>query len=59
MSDLAINGGKPLRTTPFPTKNLGASLIGAEELKELADVVAERSPFRHYGLGNPHKAADF
>jgi len=38
---------------------LGASLIGDEELRELADVVAEKSPFRHYGVGNPHKVKDF
>ena len=28
METLAINGGKPVRTTPFPTHMLGASLIG-------------------------------
>lgn len=55
METLAINGGKPVRTTPFPTHMLGASLIGQEELNELADVVREQSPFRHYGIGNPEK----
>ena len=55
METLAINGGKPVRTTPFPTHMLGASLIGQEELNELADVVREQSPFRHYGVGNPEK----
>lgn len=55
MEKLAINGGTPVRTTPFPTHMLGASLIGQEELNELADVVREKSPFRHYGIGNPEK----
>jgi Predicted pyridoxal phosphate-dependent enzyme apparently involved in regulation of cell wall biogenesis len=59
MNNLAINGGKPVREKEFPTKLLGASLIGSEEMKELADVVKEKSPFRHYGLGNPHKTEDF
>ena len=55
METLAINGGNPVRTTPFPTHMLGASLIGQEELNELADVVREQSPFRHYGIGSPEK----
>lgn len=55
METLAINGGTPVRTTPFPTHMLGASLIGQEELNELADVVREQSPFRHYGIGSPEK----
>lgn len=55
MSDLAIHGGAPVRTAPFPTNMVGASLIGAEELAELSDVVKEQSPFRHYGVGHPTK----
>lgn len=59
MEKLAIDGGAPLRTAPFPTKMLGAAYIGEEELAELRDVVREKSPFRHYGIGNPHKTRDF
>jgi len=59
MDKLALHGGKPVRERPFPPKALGVSLAGSEELKELTDVVEERSPFRHYGLGNPHKVEDF
>ncbi len=59
MEKLAIDGGSPLRTSPYPTKMLGAAYIGEEELAELRDVVRERSPFRHYGIGNPHKTRDF
>ena len=55
MERLAIDGGSPVRTAPFPSAMLGASLTGEEELKELADVVREKSPFRHYGIGTPTK----
>lgn len=55
MEPLAIRGGTPVRRTPFPSNMLGAALTGEEELKELADVVREKSPFRHYGIGNPTK----
>ena len=57
MDKLAINGGTPVRTAPFPTNALGAAMIDQAELKELTDVVFEQSPFRFYGLGNPTKAA--
>ncbi|HBP38482.1 MAG TPA: hypothetical protein DD640_07040 [Clostridiales bacterium] len=57
MDKLAISGGIPVRVKPWPTSMLGASLIGEEELNELRDVVAEKSPFRFYGLGNPAKTA--
>ena len=59
MNQLAINGGAPVRTTPFPTNMLGASLYGEEELTQLADVVREKSPFRFYGIGKPEKVAAF
>lgn len=59
MPELAYYGGKPLREKPFPTKMLGASYIGEEELNELKDVINEKSTFRHYGIGNPHKVEDF
>ncbi len=59
MEKLAINGGTPVRTTEFPSNFLGGSVIDNTELKELADVVSEKSPFRHYGLGNPTKVANF
>ncbi|MEM2914370.1 MAG: DegT/DnrJ/EryC1/StrS family aminotransferase [Candidatus Bathyarchaeia archaeon] len=59
MNKLAIYGGPKVRKTSFPSRMIGASLVGEEELKELADVVAEKSPFRHYGVGNPHKVKDF
>lgn len=57
--ELAICGGTPVRTRPYPDRLPGASLIGEEELRELQYVVAERSPFRHYGLGKPCKVDGF
>lgn len=56
---LAIHGGTPVRTAPFPSKMLGAAWIGDEELEEIRQVVVERSPFRHYGVGNPVKTKQF
>jgi len=35
------------------------SLYGDEEMKELADVIREKSPFRHYGIGSPNKVTSF
>ena len=55
MEKLAIYGGKPLRDKPFPSKALGPSLYGEEELKELADVINSKTPFRHYGESKPYK----
>lgn len=55
MSKMAYMGGAPIRKEPFPSNMIGASMIGQEELNELADVVREKSPFRHYGIGNPQK----
>jgi 8-amino-3,8-dideoxy-alpha-D-manno-octulosonate transaminase len=59
MSKLSILGGSPVRLTPMPSKMLGLSLIGEEEMKQLQDVVTEKSPFRHYGIGQPQKTALF
>ncbi|TMV49595.1 aminotransferase class V-fold PLP-dependent enzyme [Paenibacillus mesophilus] len=57
---LALHGGTPVRTKPMPTDRLGVTLYGEEELKELADVIASKTPFRHYGphpSDKPQKAA--
>ena len=59
MEKLALYGGEPVIKEPLPTHYLGVSLYGDEELKELADVVREKSPFRHYGIGNPKKVETF
>jgi len=59
MEKLAINGGQPVRTSPFPSGFLGVTMYGEEELAHLTDVINEKSPFRHYGIGNPKKAETF
>jgi len=56
---LALHGGQPVRSTPFPPSYLGASLLGEEELALLTEVIKQKAPFRHYGMSNPHFAADF
>ncbi len=58
-SPLAMNGGTPVRTTPLPAPYLGTSVMGAEELALLTEVVEKRLPFRDYGDGTPHMVVDF
>ena len=59
MEQLACQGGKPVRKNPFPSNFLGVALYGKEELAELTDVVTQKSPFRHYGIGTSRKTKDF
>lgn len=59
MDKLAINGGMPVRTKPFPASMPGASVLGKEEIKEITEVIKEKSPFRFYGIGKPDKVAIF
>lgn len=59
VSDLAINGGQPVRKEPLPPAHLGASVIGNEELELLTEVVKNKTPFRAYGLNKPHMVDDF
>ena len=56
---LAVDGGTPVRTRPWPAPYYGASMLGDEELALLAEVVKARSPFRAYGEGTPHMVDDF
>ena len=56
---LALDGGQPVRTTPFPARYLGTSVMGDEELALLTEVVRTRLPFRDYGDGTPHMVNDF
>ena len=55
MEKLALYGGTPVRTAPWPSNLLGSAAIDEAELNELKDVIAEQSPFRHYGIGHPNK----
>ena len=56
---LAIDGGTPVRTKPFPSVYLGTAVYGKEELELLTEVVQRQLPFREYGLGTPHMVRDF
>jgi 8-amino-3,8-dideoxy-alpha-D-manno-octulosonate transaminase len=57
MEKLAVKGGSPVRKQAFPPKYLGAALYGDEELAQVTDVIRNKSPFRHYGIGTPGKTA--
>ena len=59
MEKLAYDGGGPVRKTPFPSNFLGVTMYGDEEMAELKDVIEDKSPFRHYGAGNPRKTEFF
>jgi len=45
MERLAIDGGRPVRTTPFPS----GKKVGAEELKEVTEVIESGNLFRFGG----------
>jgi 8-amino-3,8-dideoxy-alpha-D-manno-octulosonate transaminase len=59
MEKLAINGGTPVRTAPFPATYPGASVYGDEEANAVYEVVKRRAPFRYYGPDCLHKAKEF
>ena len=48
-SNLAINGGSPVRTRPLPYSNPGAAVLGREEAEAAMAVIGAQSPFRYYG----------
>lgn len=56
---LAINGGKPVRTKPFPPPFIGANLIGREEKALVDKVMDAKSLFRHYGSNCLHMVDQF
>ncbi len=49
LSDLAINGGRPSRTTPDPVIYPGGMLIGEEEEQAVVEVIRSKRLFRYYG----------
>ncbi|MGE4618807.1 MAG: DegT/DnrJ/EryC1/StrS family aminotransferase [Planctomycetota bacterium] len=55
---LAIDGGAPASPTPLPFMG-GADLIGAEERKEVLDVIDSQSLFRYYGTDPRWKVKTF
>ncbi|MEM1569806.1 MAG: DegT/DnrJ/EryC1/StrS family aminotransferase [Candidatus Bathyarchaeia archaeon] len=56
--DLALYGGKPVRSKPLPPMFPGATFIDDEEEKEVLEVLRAQSLFRYYGpkfLGKTEK----
>lgn len=48
--ELAIDGGKPVRTTPLPLEFPGVHHMDQEEEQAVLRVIRSRSLFRYYGL---------
>lgn len=49
-TDLAINGGSPVRSTPLPLEFPGVHHMDEEEIDAAVRVLRSRSPFRYYGI---------
>lgn len=47
---LAIHGGKPVRTEPLPLEFPGVHYMDDEEIEAAVRVLRDRSPFRYYGV---------
>lgn len=47
---LAIQGGKPVRTKPLPLEFPGVHRMGEEETEAAVRILRSRSLFRHYGI---------
>ena len=58
-SQLAINGGEPVRAEPLRAQNPGAAVLGREEAEAAAEVLYARSPFRYYGPGVLGRTKEF
>jgi len=58
-SQLAINGGTPVRIKPLPVSNPGAAALGREEAEAAAEVLRAQSPFRYYGVNVLGRAKTF
>jgi 8-amino-3,8-dideoxy-alpha-D-manno-octulosonate transaminase len=56
---LAIEGGKPVRTTPLPLEFPGVHYMGEEEEQAVLRVVRSRSLFRYYGVDLQGEVAAF
>jgi 8-amino-3,8-dideoxy-alpha-D-manno-octulosonate transaminase len=56
---LAVEGGRPVRSTPLKTQFEGANFYDDKEKVQVAEVVEARNPFRFYGFTKPEKARNF
>jgi len=57
--ELAINGGKPVRSTRLTAGYWGADYYDAAEEREVLEVVKSKTPFRWYGAAKPTKVLNF
>jgi 8-amino-3,8-dideoxy-alpha-D-manno-octulosonate transaminase len=57
--DLAVEGGKPVRSTPLTTHYEGANFIDDQERTQVTETVDSRNLFRFYGFSNPEKTRNF
>ncbi|PYV17894.1 MAG: DegT/DnrJ/EryC1/StrS aminotransferase [Acidobacteria bacterium] len=48
--ELAIEGGKPIRTAPLPLEFPGIHYFGEEEIQAAVQLLKRRSLFRYYGV---------
>ena len=53
-SQLAVEGGEPIRSKPLPEESPGIHYIGDKEIEYVTRVVKSRSPFRFYGPDVQH-----
>jgi 8-amino-3,8-dideoxy-alpha-D-manno-octulosonate transaminase len=58
-TQLALEGGSPIRTAQMDYQSIGANLIGDEEMSMVREVIESQTLFRHYGPSQPHMVDDF
>jgi hypothetical protein len=58
-TNLAIEGGLPVRTGPLPLEFPGSNYMNHEESDAVARVIESRSPFRYYGLKEANEVDTF
>jgi len=56
---LAIDGGRPVRTDPWPVMYPGGTFYDNEEAEAAAEVIKAQSPFRWYGVDLKEKVSQF
>ncbi len=55
MKELALNGGTPIRTKPWPLMYPGGTVYDDREVEAAIQVIRAKSPFRHYGVDLQNK----
>ena len=57
--DLALEGGRPVRSTPLSTQFEGVNFIDDKEQAQVTQVIESRNLFRFYGFTNPEFTRSF